>query len=723
MDTRPGQPMGGLPPQMPGLAAGALAADPAPMHARPARCLALIAVYGVCVGTLLPTVGPPVMLLSIIPVALSGWWSGALGGAMSWSLVTTLHIALSVAFGQAELLGSFAFVAIHGTSAAGAFAAGRISALLRELRTAGRILDSASIAILVVDRADGTVVQANTSAQQLLGRLGRSVGVPVSEWTDGQCWADLHGAAAASEGLQTQVRAASGAAIPVHVSARDVCDDGVELSILSIYDRTAEVALEDRLVAAERSRGAALAETQLHRANRLAQVGTVSASVGHEINNPLTYVLVNLMEVVDDLLPELREAIRDGESAETCEEIIQEIEHLVCETRTGGERIKHIVADLRIFARASDDEISLEPVDLDELSSTAARMTRHNMGPQVCFEHFHDGEGRVLADAGRLSQVVINLLTNAAHAVQGRRRPRIHLRTEIHEDMAVIEVEDTGCGMDADTQARVFEPFFTTKPIGEGTGIGLSVCRSIVEAMGGTLTLQSEVGVGSTFRIEVPRGEVQVDPSSPPEVLQGGTPEPLSVLVVDDEPLVGRSVAHLLRGWDVTVAGSGAEALRLMAACRFDLVLSDLLMPEMTGMQLYQHVLATDPEQASRFVFATGGAATLEARVFTTAHADRVLAKPLGPELAGRLAAIANAPKPTSSHPVECPKAPYCPMFPHFSSVAELGIYQRVYCGSCDGAHTRCARLLTLQRTGQRPPPWLMPDGGRLSTDAPEVAA
>ncbi|MGB5683992.1 MAG: ATP-binding protein, partial [Polyangiales bacterium] len=224
------------------------------------------------------------------------------------------------------------------------------------------------------------------------------------------------------------------------------------------------------------------------------------------------------------------------------------------------------------------------------------------------------------ANESRLGQVFLNLLINAAQAMPERplSANRIAVRTYTDEEgWAVAEVSDNGTGIEAERVSRVFEPFFTTKSVSEGTGLGLSICRNIVRDAGGTIDVKSVSGEGTTFVVRLPastRASVGLATQAPTMATPGAR---ACVIVVDDEPLVGRSIRRALRGHDVQVFESGAEAIeRLCGDEPFDVVFCDLMMPDVSGMEVYRRVTEHRPERGSRFVFMTGGAFTPKARDF-----------------------------------------------------------------------------------------------------------
>jgi len=347
-------------------------------------------------------------------------------------------------------------------------------------------------------------------------------------------------------------------------------------------------------------------ESRLAFADRMASVGTLAAGVAHELNNPLMYVLSNLHLT--------REEIDSGEDATWRDYARQQLDEAI----HGAVRMQNIVRDLKTFSRVDDEQRG--NVNVQSVLESSINICWNEVRHRANLERDFGETPSVDANESRLGQVFLNLLINAAQAMPVREvsANRIAVRTSTDaEGWAVIKVVDNGTGIEPGRVSRVFEPFFTTKGVSEGTGLGLSICRNIVRDAGGTIEVQSELDRGTTFVVRLPpstREDLAQTKQAPPSAAPGAR---ASVVVVDDEPLVGRSIRRALRGHDVEVFTSGEEAIaRLCSTAPFDVVFCDLMMPETNGMEVFRRVSERCPEVASRFVFMTGGAFTQSAREF-----------------------------------------------------------------------------------------------------------
>jgi signal transduction histidine kinase len=375
-------------------------------------------------------------------------------------------------------------------------------------------------------------------------------------------------------------------------------------------------------------------EARLRHDDRMISIGTMAAGVAHEINNPLTYVIANLgfaLQSLAEMAADLTAMPLPPPGPASLLQQLRSASAALEDVSAGADRMRKIVADLGKFARP--EEPGRAVIDLQEPLETAIRMSSHQIKHHAFVVREPGATPPVQANAQRLEQVFINLLVNAAQAMPERRpqanRIRVVTRTDA-EGRAVVEIEDTGAGISAEDQARIFDPFFTTKPVGFGTGLGLSICHRIITDAGGTIAVESALGRGTLFRITLPAAQARPSAPPPPEPVREGPTPRAQILVVDDDARVLAMLDRLLsRRHDVTLIPTGAEALSLITAGRrFDLVLCDVMMPELTGMELFERVQAIAPDQASGFVFLSGGAVTEREAAFLEEHAGQRFDKP-----------------------------------------------------------------------------------------------
>ncbi|WP_224243031.1 PAS domain S-box protein [Hyalangium gracile] len=493
----------------------------------------------------------------------------------------------------------------------------------QELRRQALLFESFYDAVLITDLS-GRIVDLNPSAERMFGRtkseaLGHTLFSVLNpgltdiltaniltaldqagRWTGEVKFERRDGTVCACESVAVPLRDSEGRTIACIMVHRDI---------------TERKNLQARLVMAD----------------RLASVGTLGAGVAHEINNPLAYMLVNLHLIRVGL--ERLEAV-------TPQGTIEPLQQLVQETTEGAERIAGIVQDLKTFARGEQDA-RMGPVDVRRAVELACKMAdnmlRHRARLVLEFDHVP----LVEANESRLCQVFLNLLLNASQAIpegEPAERHEIAVRLRAPErGRVVVEVRDTGVGMTAEVLSRVFDPFFTTKPIGEGTGLGLSICHGIIESMKGTISAESEPGRGSTFRVTLrampQESETPTRPSFRLPELGLSSPR-ARILVVDDEPNVTLSLQRALGAeHEVATANTAREALTLLAQDRgYDVILCDVMMPGMTGMDLYGELERVSPEVAGRVVFMTGGAFTPRAVTFLQGVPNPKIGKPLNLE-------------------------------------------------------------------------------------------
>jgi PAS domain S-box-containing protein len=374
-------------------------------------------------------------------------------------------------------------------------------------------------------------------------------------------------------------------------------------------------------------------EARLEQADRLAALGTMAAGVAHEINNPLAYMMLNL-EWIARKLPEAR---HDPSGIEALTEMIKE-------ARLGAERVATIVRELRSFSRADGE--TRRKVDLETVVKSAIRIVSHEVRHRARITTSFTPIRPLWANESRVEQVALNLLLNAAQSMPEAGPNDNEISIVVRPDAegrAVLEVADNGQGIPPDVLPRIFDPFFTTKPPGVGTGLGLSICHGIVSSLGGHITVHSGPGEGTVFRVVFPTATDDEDPTSN----DPASSEPLAevrvkrarILVIDDEIQIANTLRELLSlEHEVTATTSAREALSLVrGGTDFDVIFCDLMMPQMSGMELYRRLREQRRGIERRIVFMTGGAFTTRAAEFLASVDNRRIEKPFSLGLVERL--------------------------------------------------------------------------------------
>ncbi len=360
-----------------------------------------------------------------------------------------------------------------------------------------------------------------------------------------------------------------------------------EVSLLTALADQASVMLEKSRLAAERRQ----AEDALRQSEKLATMGQLLAGVAHELNNPLTVIL--------GYSGLLNGRLKGGPMEGAAEQI-----------EAAAQRCGRIVRNFLALARKHPPE--RRRVALNQLVSESLELLAYPLGVdgvEVTLELAEDLPA-LWADAHQLQQVIVNLLTNAQHAMRQSpvRRLVLGTRHDAERGRVVLRVADTGPGIPPGIRARIFEPFFTTKPIGQGTGLGLSLCHGIVDSHGGSIAIEDVAGFGAVFRVELP--VEQPAPAGPEPAAEGAgaAVAGVRVLVVDDEPTVRALLEQVLAldGHRVDTAGDAAAALDRVEAARYDLVISDVRMPGLDGPCFYRELGRRYPQGRPRFIFMTG---------------------------------------------------------------------------------------------------------------------
>ena len=333
---------------------------------------------------------------------------------------------------------------------------------------------------------------------------------------------------------------------------------------------------------------------------------------------PLTYVIGNL----NFILEEIRAITGPSPSAR-----LGDLLGVIGEALEGADRIRKIVRGLRALSR---EDVVVQSVDVGSVVDMALNMAAHEIRHKATITVNARDVPPVLADESGLTQVIVNLVVNAAQAFREAdpARNRIALAASAEPAGRVtLTVSDNGPGIPESLQRRIFDPFFTTKPVGQGTGLGLSVSRTIVDALGGELSVASREGMGATFSVVLPVA---------PEVAQEPGPAPAAsgararILVVDDDVAVLNTVRRILaREHEVVVLSDPREALRMLeGGAVFDLVLCDPIMPYLGGEELHARVAARSPALAERFVFISGGVTSPSVQAFLARVPNERMEKP-----------------------------------------------------------------------------------------------
>jgi PAS domain S-box-containing protein len=442
------------------------------------------------------------------------------------------------------------------------------------------IIDSSPNAVVISD-SQGHVIALNPAAERIFAREATSIGrLLISDLIAAPDQAEADAGHThpnildrLGERIIVDGRRPDCATFPAEISILRVGQGGHTMFAAYIRDLT-----EQRRADADHE----AQQERIHQTEKLSAMGSLLAGVAHELNNPLA-ILVTQATLLREKAP--------------TPDVARRAERIHAAAQRAGRIVKSFLAMARQKAPVR------VPVDLNGIIEAAVELVGYGLrsaGVEVVFE-LSTNLPPVAADRDLMGQVFANVLINAQQALADRPEPRIRITTRREAGAVVTEIADNGPGIPDDVRDRIFEPYFTTKPVGAGTGIGLSVCRNVVTAHGGTIEVVP-AETGAVIRIAVP-----VAAPAPPRPRPAGE-KGLSVLVVDDELDVAESLAELMDifGHRAVVISSPMDALDRLRQQSFDAVFTDLRMPGMSGLSLRQKIRAIDPDLANRTVIMTG---------------------------------------------------------------------------------------------------------------------
>jgi signal transduction histidine kinase len=351
-------------------------------------------------------------------------------------------------------------------------------------------------------------------------------------------------------------------------------------------------------------------QEQLVQMEKMASVGLLTAGIAHEINNPLAFILPNF-ELIESWLA----ATRDGKTDARVQNF-DDLAKTVGECRRGLDRIARIVRQLRIFSHPGRQDLG--PVDVDAVIGSVIPFVEREISGRALLTVYSSPDCIARGSEDRLRQVLLNLLINSAQSFSSERMDgRIDVFVEPRENEVAIRVIDNGCGIAQANVRRAFDPFFTTKPVGHGTGLGLSICRDLVQKMGGNITLESQLGRGTAVTVvlrrwrDEPVGAQPVEPprTPTPELVLPNSSRRLSIIIVEDETSLLAPLRRMLADrHDVLTFSNPRDGMRcLIERDPPDVIICDINMPELSGLDLYREVIGKRPYLAERFIFLTGG--------------------------------------------------------------------------------------------------------------------
>jgi len=473
------------------------------------------------------------------------------------------------------------------------------------------VLDACPLPITMYRVASGEILYESPAAQQIFGPPGE-------DGTIRKSWASTSAQEAflrelresrALDDIEVELKRASGESFFATISARVIEFGNEEMVVSAVYDLTERRAAENK-IAEQRE--------LLHQSEKLSALGEVLASISHELNNPLSVLVGHAFM--------LQETAQDPRLAQRVDKI--------CEA---ADRCARIVKSFLSMARQQPAQP--KALDVNQVIGSALEVTGYALRTTDVRVELDLGDDlpRIMADDQQLQQVVTNLIINAQHAleeIEGERRLWISSQVAEERNEIAIRVADNGGGVAKEIRSRVFEPLFSTKSDGSGTGIGLALCHRLVEAHGGSIALEEAPSGGAVFVVTLPVPAEVEEAGTSLGPAQPATATARRMLIVDDEPGVAEYFAEVLRndGHTVFVSLRAADTLRYLEDERFDVILSDIRMPEMDGPALYRILSERWPDRVKNLAFITGDSMNSRVREFLEAAGRPYVEKPLTPD-------------------------------------------------------------------------------------------
>lgn len=537
--------------------------------------------------------------------------------------LTPLEDRFSFALGAAARQGKGSFLVVTFAATAMSVIAGLLFTffMLRHIRQTEErykhLIDTANDVILVLDDETGVILDANERSSQLLGRPLREIvglqGEQIVPESDREQYRKVLGGTLkgrAVAGRQLHLSHSDGRAIAVEVNTSLTEFEGRKIVQGIFRDITERQRLEE----------------EVRQAQKMEVVGRLAGGIAHDFNNLLMVILTQVSKV------------RSVPSR------IQLLEHAE-RIRTAAEKAALLTKQLLAFGRKQ--VLVLQVLDLNALLGEVKEMLSTLPAQQVQLMVTPSPQPLpVEVDPGKIEQVIMNLAVNACDAMPSGGVLRIKTSQVSRMDSkpgaktsstphAILEITDTGCGMDDDTKAHLFEPFFTTKPIGKGTGLGLSTVYGIVKQSGGTIEVDSVPGEGTTFRVYLPIVERPVSPRKAPKVSSPGTNGSETVLLAEDQASIRNVLCEFLesKGYKMLEAQNGSQALDIAEHYpgSIDVLVTDVIMPQVRGLELAKRVTERHPDICVIFMSGYSEDALLENR-FLSQKNTILIQKPFDPE-------------------------------------------------------------------------------------------